>query len=96
MDHIPNLDRALAEMVRVLKLGGKLAICDFSPAGFGLMDRMQQAEAKNHFHPPRRFPRRQARLRQQSFRNRTWCGYHQELQVAQKTNFEASDIGARL
>ena len=83
MHHFSNPDRALGEMVRVLKPSGKLVICDFSPAGFRLMDEIQQAEGRTHPHPARRFPHWQAWLRGLGFRTSTWCGCHQEVLVAQ-------------
>jgi ubiquinone/menaquinone biosynthesis C-methylase UbiE len=91
MHHFPNPDRALWEMVRVLKPSGKLVICDFSPEGFHLMDQIQQAEGKTHPHPARRFPHWQAWLRELGFRTRTWTGCHQELLVAQG---DRSEVGA--
>jgi SAM-dependent methyltransferase len=90
MHHFPNPDRALSEMVRVLKLVGKLVICDFSPEGFRLMDQIQRAEGKTHPHPARRFPHWQAGLRELGFRTRTWCGCHQEVLVAQSDGSDAA------
>jgi ubiquinone/menaquinone biosynthesis C-methylase UbiE len=83
MHHIPDPWRALAEMVRLLKPGGKLAVCDFSASGFYLMDRLQQAEGKTHPHPARQFPAWQSWLRAQGFKTNTWVAQHEEILLAQ-------------
>ena len=90
MHHFPDPDRALSEMVRVLKPSGKLVISDFSPDGFRLMDQIHQAEGRRHPHPPRRFPHWQAWLRELGFRTRIWIGCHQEVLVALSDTSEAA------
>jgi ubiquinone/menaquinone biosynthesis C-methylase UbiE len=80
--HLDDPDRVLAEMLRVLKPGGKLVIADFSASGFRLMDKIHRAEGRSHPHPPSRFEEWKAQLQDRGFRVHRYRGCHQEVLVA--------------
>jgi ubiquinone/menaquinone biosynthesis C-methylase UbiE len=77
--HLDDPERVFAEMIRMVKRGGKLVLADFSPSGFRLMDAIHGAEGKRHPHPPNRFAYWQGFLRQSGFRTRNFSGHHEEV-----------------
>jgi ubiquinone/menaquinone biosynthesis C-methylase UbiE len=82
--HLDDPERVLAEMIRLVKPGGKLVLADFSPSGFRLMDVIHAAEGRRHPHPPSRFAHWQARLRAAGFYPRRFSGHHQEVLLTQR------------
>jgi ubiquinone/menaquinone biosynthesis C-methylase UbiE len=80
--HLEDPDAVLAEMLRVLRPGGKLVLADFSVGGFRVMDVIHRAEGRTHPHPPSRFLRWKARLRSQGFRVKHFRDRHHEVLVA--------------
>ena len=82
--HLDNPERVFAEMIRMVKPGGKLVLADFSPSGFRLMDAIHGAEGRRHPHPPNRFARWQARLREEGFCVRHFTGHDEQLLVARR------------
>lgn len=82
--HLDDPERVFDEMLRVLKPGGTLALADFSPSGFRIMDAVHQAEGRRHPHPPSHFTHWRLLLKQRGFRVRHSLGHHQELLVARK------------
>jgi ubiquinone/menaquinone biosynthesis C-methylase UbiE len=80
--HLDDPARVFAEMLRVLKPGGKLVLADLSPAGFRAMDRVHRAEGRRHPHPPSTFPHWAARLRKEGFAVQKFTRQHQEVLIA--------------
>lgn len=82
--HLDDPARVLAEMIRMVKPGGKLVLADFSLRGFRLMDAIHGTEGQRHPHPPNRFANWRARLCAEGFRVRHFTGQDEELLVAQR------------
>jgi ubiquinone/menaquinone biosynthesis C-methylase UbiE len=80
--HIPDFERVLREMQRVVKPTGKIVLADFSPRGFQVMSQIHRSEGRvhqRHFHDLRNFQRL---LRSQGWATRLRRGYLQEVLVA--------------
>jgi ubiquinone/menaquinone biosynthesis C-methylase UbiE len=82
--HLDDPERVFAEMIRVLKPGGKLVLADFSPSGFRLMDAIHAAEGRRHPHPPSRFTHWRSWLQRAGFGVRCFAGFHQQVLVAKR------------
>jgi ubiquinone/menaquinone biosynthesis C-methylase UbiE len=80
--HLEDPDAVLAEMLRVLRPGGKLVLADFSVGGFHVMDVIHRAEGRTHPHPPSRFLHWKTQLRSQGFRVKHFRDRHHEVLVA--------------
>jgi ubiquinone/menaquinone biosynthesis C-methylase UbiE len=80
--HIPHFPQVLAEMLRVVKPGGKLVLADFSPRGFQIMDRIHRAEGKVHQHEVHSFRSLQAYLHTLGWTTRLRKGCNQEVLIA--------------
>jgi ubiquinone/menaquinone biosynthesis C-methylase UbiE len=81
MHHIRNFQPVLAEMLRVVKPGGKLVLADFSPRGFQNMGRAHRAEGKTHAREPHSFRNLQQLLRKRGLVTRLRKGCNQEVLV---------------
>ena len=93
--HLDDPARVFAEMVRVLKPGGKLVLADFSPSGFQVMDAIHAAEGRRHPHPPSQFPRWRAWLRDEGFAARYFTGHHQEVLIGRRPTRSPSSSSRR-
>ncbi|HQF37504.1 MAG TPA: class I SAM-dependent methyltransferase [Opitutaceae bacterium] len=72
----------LREMMRVLKPGGKLALCDFSPRGFQIFDRIHRAEGRVHPRLEKGLVEFRRHLREAGWRTSHCKGCNQELLIA--------------
>ncbi len=81
MHHIRDFQPVLAEMLRVVKPGGKLVLADFSPRGFQNIARAHRAEGKTHPREPHSFRDLQKVLRKRGLVTRLRKGCNQEVLV---------------
>ena len=81
MHHIRDFQPVLAEMLRVVKPGGKLVLADFSPRGFQNIARAHRAEGKVHPREPHSFRDLQRQLQKRGLITRLRKGCNQEVLV---------------
>ena len=74
--------RVFEEMLRVLKPGGKLVLCDFSPRGFQIFDRIHRFEGGTHPRLKNGLADFRRRLRCLGWKTRRFKGCNQEILVA--------------
>jgi ubiquinone/menaquinone biosynthesis C-methylase UbiE len=80
--HLERPMRVFQEMLRVLKPGGKLVLCDFSPRGFQIFDRIHRFEGGAHPRLKNGLSDFARRLRRCGWKTRRSKGCNQELLVA--------------
>jgi ubiquinone/menaquinone biosynthesis C-methylase UbiE len=83
MHHIRDFQPVLAEMLRLVKPGGKLVLADFSPRGFQNIARAHRAEGKIHPREPHSFRDLQRQLQKRGLITRLRKGCNQEVLVVQ-------------
>ena len=81
MHHIAHFKQVLAEMLRVLKPGGKVVLADFSPRGFQILSREHREEGRTHPRERHDFRELQRLLRKQGNATRLRKGANQEVLV---------------
>ena len=81
MHHIAHFKRVLAEMLRVVKPGGKIVLADFSPRGFQILAREHWAEGRTHPREFYDFGALQRMLRKRGLATRLRKGSNQEVLV---------------
>jgi len=81
MHHIAHFKQVLAEMLRVLKPGGKVVLADFSPRGFQILSREHREEGRTHPRERHDFRELQRLLRKQGIATRLRKGANQEVLV---------------
>jgi ubiquinone/menaquinone biosynthesis C-methylase UbiE len=81
MHHIAGFKRVVAEMLRVVKPGGKILLADFSPRGFQIIAREHRAEGKTHPREQHDFRKLQRWLRKRGVATRLSKGSNQEVLV---------------
>ena len=80
--HLERPMRVFQEMLRVLKPGGKFVLCDFSPRGFQIFDRIHRFEGGTHPRLKNGLADFAHHLRHQGWKTKRSKGCNQELLVA--------------
>jgi len=80
--HLERPLKVLEEMLRVLKPGGKLVLCDFSPRGFQIFDRIHRFEGGTHPRLKNGLAEFEPLLRRPGWKTKRFKGCNQEILVA--------------
>jgi ubiquinone/menaquinone biosynthesis C-methylase UbiE len=80
--HLERPMRVFKEMLRVLKPGGKIVVCDFSPRGFQIFDRIFRFEGGTHPRLKNGLAAFGRVLRRPGWKTRRFKGCNQEILVA--------------
>ncbi len=80
--HLERPMQVFKEMLRMLKPGGKLVLCDFSPRGFQIFDRIHRFEGGTHPRLKTGLAGFSRLVRRPGWKTRRFKGCNQEILVA--------------
>lgn len=80
--HLERPLRVFTEMMRVVQPGGKLVLCDFSPRGFQIFDRIHRLEGRTHPRLKNGLTEFVHALRKAGWKSKRAKGCNQELLIA--------------
>ena len=80
--HLERPMRVFKEMLRVLRPGGKLVLCDLSPRGFQIFDRIHRFEGGTHPRLKHGLTEFGRLLRRPGWKTRRYKGCNQEILMA--------------
>ena len=80
--HLEHPMRVFKQMLRVLKPGGKLGLCDFSPRGFQIFDRIHRFEGGTHPRLKDGLADFARLLRRRGWKTKRFKGCNQEILMA--------------
>ena len=80
--HLERPMRVFKQMLRVLKPGGKLVLCDFSPRGFQIFDRIHRFEGGTHPRLKNGLVDFARLLRRRGWKTKRFKGCNQEILMA--------------
>lgn len=82
--HLPSLEPACTELVRVLSLSGKIVLADFNEKGLCVVDRIHALDGKKHVVSGATLGEAGILLAQHGFSVEVFAGVHQDVLVAQR------------
>lgn len=82
MHHLPNPDRVIDEIVRVLTAKGKIILSDFTQEGFKLIEKIHESEGKKHVFSQDRLTNAVAYLKDKGFKVDIHKTVYQEIVIA--------------
>ncbi len=80
--HLEHPMRVFKEMMRLIQPGGKLVLCDFSPRGFQIFDRIHRLEGRTHPRLKNGLTEFAHALRKAGWKSKRAKGCNQELLIA--------------
>jgi ubiquinone/menaquinone biosynthesis C-methylase UbiE len=90
--HLKRPMRVFKEMLRVLKPGGKLGLCDFSPRGFQIFDRIHRFEGGTHPRLKDGLADFARLLRRRGWKTKRFKGCNQEILVATSPSVPTKEL----
>jgi ubiquinone/menaquinone biosynthesis C-methylase UbiE len=86
LHHIPDVPRAIKEILRVAHADGKIILSDFNEAGFRIMDRIHKSEGHTHDRLSFDWDEIADLFSKAGWRPQCFEGHHQQLLLAMRPN----------
>jgi len=83
MHHFLRPEKSLDEMIKVLAVGGKIVLSDFTPEGFKLIEKIHESEGRKHVFAADKLDKAVIYLKKRSFKIEEYRTKHQKIVVAQ-------------